>query len=304
MVDNIKIKSVKKVLAEENKFLDNEDYDFYKSIKSNLEEFINNDKRSFYKKAVIFGEEELVETSLVQSLNYFAALEISKAIVSFNGNATDVAFNNLINAYILDLLTFVAASEDFEMSSVSYLESDVGLLYIFTITFCPEIIDKVEPIILKGLEYRQKVRDNNIRPMPGSYGRDCILYLAYYIAKERRGENVATQILTYCNKKIIPSYLYATEYLYSNDETTVKNWVNELAEYHMKNSKKSDLTYPFHINHWIYFPIEIIALLKLRVDENLNNKFIAHPLINVFLPFLTKKLELESNVLLLLKKLL
>lgn len=308
MVENININCIKKVLSEESKFLNEQlsskDFNFYDNAKVEIDNFIQNGTTFFQRKEIIFGDEEMVDIKIEQSLADISVLEISKAIVSFNGNQTNATFNNLINAYILDLLTFVAASEDFKLSPVSYLESDIGLLYILTITFCPELLEKVEPIILKGLEYRQQVRDNNIRPMPGSYGRDSILYLAYYMAKEKRSEKVATQILRYCNKKIVPSYINAIEHVYSNDETTVIIWVNELVEYHIKKSKTSDLTYPYHRNHWIYFPIEIIGLFKIRFDQNLNTNFISHPLINIFLPFLTKKLEFEPNVLLLLKKLL
>lgn len=306
MVENIKIKQIKRVLSEEKKFLDNDEYEnFCKNISNYLIEFEKTGKRTFYEKAIVFGEEKLVETSLSRSLSYFAGRKISEAIVSFNSNPCDDTFTKLINAYILDLSTFIAASENFKKASVSFLDSDIGLLYILTITFCPEIIDKVEPIILKGLQYCQQVRDNCIRPMRGSYGRDGILYLVYGLAREyNRNESATNQILSYCNQTIDPSCIKAVEKVFSNDETEIQGIIDELAEYHIKKSKTSDLTYPFHRNHWIYFPIEILGLLKIRADKKLNNSFISHPLINIFCPFLNMKLELESSVTQLLNKLL
>lgn len=73
---------------------------------------------------------------------------------------------------------------------MSYVESDISLLYTFTITLFPELLDKTESISLKGLDHKQRARDNNIRPMKGSYERDCTLYLAYWLAKEYKRESV------------------------------------------------------------------------------------------------------------------
>ncbi|NAW51465.1 hypothetical protein GNY06_08765, partial [Elizabethkingia argentiflava] len=99
-------------------------------------------------------------------------------------------------------------------------------------------MEKSEPIFLKGLEHLQKERDNNIRPMKGSYGRDSILYLAYWLAKEHnRSENVINQLLNYCAQKIEPCYIKAVENAFSKNESDIQTVINELAEFHIKNSK-------------------------------------------------------------------
>jgi hypothetical protein len=305
MVENIKIAPVKKLLAEEETFLNaltekQELIEFYNHAKSEVDIFIKSGTKVFQRKEIIFGEEELVTVSIVQSLASFSALEISKTILAFNSNPSADTFAKLANAYLLDLLTFVAASENFEASPVSYVESDIGLLYIFTITLFPELLDKTEFIFLKGLDHKQRARNNNIRPMKGSYGRDCTLYLAYWLAKEyKREESVTNQLLSYCAPTIESCYAKAVENAFSNNEDEAQRIVYELAQYHIKNSKTSDLTYPFHRNQWIYFPIEILSLLKIREHKNIKNDFLSHPLINIFTPFVSAKLEIELDVLLL-----
>ncbi|MHC5310918.1 hypothetical protein ACYSNM_12810 [Myroides sp. LJL116] len=300
MVENIKIDCIKKVLLQERSFLSEHlssiDYvNSYDSATEEISDFIKNGTKVFQRKELIFDEEELVDISLVQVLAHLSVVEISRAMVCFNDTPTDTAFNSLINAYFLDLFTFIASSENFETSPISYLESDMGLLYIFATIFCPELLDEVEPVLLKGLAYRQKVRDNNVRPMPGSYGRDSILYFAYYIAKEDGREQVARQILYYCNKKIVPCYVNAVEGIYSNDKPLVEGWVKQLCDYHIKNSKTSDLTYPFHVNHWIYLPIEILGTLSIRDNKDLDNSFVSHGLINIFLPFYKKAFKMKDT---------
>ena len=79
---------------------------------------------------------------------------------------------------------------------------------------------------------------------------------------------------------------------------------DELAEYHISKSKTADLTYPFHVNHWIYFPVEMLALVKIRAAKKLNNSFISHPLINAFLPFYQEKITLNDYIERLSQKLL
>jgi hypothetical protein len=133
--------------------------------------------------------------------------------------------------------------------------------------------------------------------MKGSYGRDSILYLAYWLAKEyERDESVVKQILSYCNDKIEPSCVFTIENVFSKNEGIIINCINEMAEYHLKNSKSVDLTYPFHTNHWIYFPVEILALLRIRDVRYFDNSFISNPLIDAFLPFYQQKINLNDYV--------
>ncbi len=286
---------VKKVLAEEEKFLNEliknqELSDFYNHAKSEVDIFIKSGKKVFQRKTIIFGEEELVDVSVVQSLASLTLVELSQSILAFNSNPSSDTFAKLTNAYLLDLLTFIAASENFEASPVSFIESDIGLLYIFTITFFPELLDKAEAIFLKGLDHKQLSRDNSSRPIKGSYGRDCILYLAYWLAKEyKREESVINQFLSYCAPTIEPCYINAVKNTDSDNDADVQEVVNELAEYHIKNSSTADLTYSFHRNRWIYFPVEILCLLKIRENKNLKTDFLSHPLINKFIPFVRAK---------------
>ena len=76
-----------------------------------------------------------------------------------------------------------------------------------------------------------------------------------------------------------------------------------MVEYHIDKSKTTDLTYPFHKEHWIFFPIEIISLLVLRSRNGLSNMEIDNPcLIDVFTPYINECPEIKRVALSLFHK--
>ena len=260
----------------------------------NINTFIKSGKDSFEYKEVIFGEEEIVIESIELVLSSYSSEKIAESIIGFEEKPALANYKQLLNAYYLDLLTFILASKKLESTSLPFLDADIALIYILAISYFPEKLDLIEPCIIRGLDYRATVRNKNVRPMTGSYGRDNVLYLAYYLARENNSNN-SEKILKYCKDNIDQPYLNALENLFSEDHTIVSEWIYELADFHLNHSKSEDLTYPFHIDHWIYFPIEIISLLLLRKQKELDNSFVAHPLLDKFLPFIYVKTPVDLN---------
>ncbi|GGE50186.1 hypothetical protein EV200_109153 [Pedobacter psychrotolerans] len=260
----------------------------------NLNTFIQSGKDSFEYKEVVFGEEEIVIESIELVLSTYSSEKIAKSIIDFEEKPTLVNYQQLLNAYYLDLLTFILASKKLESTSILFLDADIALIYILAVSYFPEKLDLIEPFVIRGLDFRESVRNQNVRPMNGSYGRDNVLYLAYYLAKENNF-NYSEKILKYCKDDIDQPYVKALENLFSEDSTIVSEWVYRLADFHLNHSKSEDLTYPFHINHWIYYPIEIISLLLLRKHKGLDNSFIAHPFLDKFLRFIYIDIPVELN---------
>ena len=84
------------------------------------------------------------------------------------------------------------------------------------------------------------------------------------------------------------SELYQTAYagLDSSDAEQVKQIFNDLADYHIQQSRTDKNRYPefeYPLEQWM--PWEIFALLRLRTQKGLDNSMISHPLITPFLPF-------------------
>lgn len=236
----------------------------------------------------IFGEFKKVKIDLSQVLEYNSTAMMAKAITGFEYKQSMNSFIELMDAFYFELLVYINWSNKKETSPNSFLDADIGLFYIYTLLYLPEFVEKIEPAILNGLEYRKCIRDNNIREMKGSYGRDSILYLAYWLSKEfHRDIKVSLAILSYCKVVEKPYLSIEDNALSSNKEVSLK-WFEELSEYHINKSKESDITYPFHKSYWIYFPVEIFAILKLREIKKIENEGINHPLFDLFLPYCLK----------------
>ena len=89
------------------------------------------------------------------------------------------------------------------------------------------------------------------------------------------------------------SELYQTAYagFDSSDAEQVKQIFNDLADYHIQQSRTDKNRYPefeYPLEQWM--PWEILALLRLRTQKGLDNSMISHPLITPFLPFVSLEL--------------
>lgn len=186
-----KIKVVAKAVKEEKDFLSYQDAEESERMTKFYDDFIINNVTSFSYEAVVFGDTKSISISLPQVLEYTSLSAIAKSIIKFDEDPTGSNFGTLVNALYANLMAFTSVIQDNDQAPVLFLESDISLLYILAMTFFPEKLTIVEEIVLKGLDNRKNARENNIREMKGSYGRDSILYLAHWLAKEyNRDENI------------------------------------------------------------------------------------------------------------------
>jgi len=313
MVRHLEIKQIRKVIRESRKFCESftteENKSRYAKSEAHIDKFLKDGVVVFSEMVFIpeYGKEKLLNTRIEQKLAEQAFLRQRQAIIAFNDEPLSANFVKLCNAYFFDILTLISTSKDFKLSSTLFTESDISLLYLFTIILFPNKLNEVEPIFIKKLICKKVERENIFRElnrrMPGSYGMDSVLYLASWVAKEqKRGEITVEQMLSCCRGKIVPSYLFAVENMFSDNEDIVNKMISDLADYHIQNSKTVDYTLPFHTDKWIYFPIEILAILRIRELRGLNNDFISHALFDIFLPFYREKIELSDYTEQLFKK--
>ena len=81
-------------------------------------------------------------------------------------------------------------------------------------------------------------------------------------------------------------FAFLASLFFSRDAEQVKQIFNDLADYHIQQSRTDKNRYPefeYPLEQWM--PWEILALLRLRTQKGLDNSMISHPLITPFLPF-------------------
>lgn len=257
--------------------------------------FLQSGETSFFRKALIFGEEQMIEIMLEQSLADLGCFHIEKSTSEFASNPSLETYGLLCRAYFWDILTYLQTCKDFNNSPTLYLESDVCLIYLFALTYCNDFIDIIEPYIIKGLRNIHDKRINNIRPVTSDYGDSSLIPLADFLSKQYNRPAGIRDSLNLFLRNTVPCYSYAFENILTSDELVLNKCTNDLVEFHIEKSKTSDLTYPFHKEHWIFFPIEIISLLVLRSRKGLSNNNIVNPCyLDNFTPYINESLEIKG----------
>lgn len=279
--------------------------DLRKLSQNDIKVFLQTGETSFIRKVIVSGNEKYVKIRLEQSLSILRSYYIDKSIVEFASNSSMDAYDSLCQSYFGDIITYIQACKDLNKSSLSYLESDICLLYIFTLTYWEKYIDIIEPYIIKGLEALYDRRINHIRPVKGDYGKSSIYPLAIYLCDKYERPRCIKDSLSLFYKEPVPVYSYALDNILTNDTTILNKCVDDLVEFHINKSKTTDLTYPFHKEQWIYFPIEIISLLVIRSRSGLSNQGVNNQcLLEFFLPYINACPEIEGLTLTLFHKIL
>jgi hypothetical protein len=265
-------------------------------------EYVDKGTENFQKKIVVWDDEEIVDYDLLYVLTaYSYRFAIPKDIVDFINENNTNAFIKLLNSYFTDQLLQTYAYKTNQFIS-GVLHTDLALSTLFSLGYFP---DKAETMVNHLINFLESSKSRlDIYPSSLDFGFKSTLYLVSVLFKDA-GYLDCFEKITHFLKTPEKSYEFAYQNLYSSDEETINRWVNELTDFHIKNSK-DDLTMPFNRERWQYFPIEIITLLQLRSQKGLPIDFIKHPLLKDFLPFISQQLpipldettqQLESRIL-------
>jgi hypothetical protein len=254
-------------------------------------EFITKGTETFESEEIVFGEKEIVQHHISDVLSTFIyGLDIPNAIKEFEKEKTEKHFKCLLEAYYKDVLLGVFCQKEV-LFLAGKLHTDISLSVIFCAGYYPDKLNMITEHLDSYLSANsQKILGYS---MHSEYGRSSTLYLSAFILGIFRNAEAKEKILKFGTTPH-PAYITAAENLYSDDVQIVNDWVTQLAEFHISNSKE-DHTFAFNREYWQYFPIEIIALLQLRSLKGLPIDFITHPMLKDFLPFIAQKLPIPLN---------
>lgn len=256
-----------------------------------ISDFIDKDVRNFQKKMVVWDDEEIVDYDLLYVLTaYSYRFAIPKGIVDFMDENNTDTFIKLLNSYFTDQLLQTYAYKNNQFIS-GVLHTDLALSTLFSLSYFPDKTEAIVNHLIKFLESSKSRLD--IYPSNIDFGFKSTLYLVSVLLKDA-GYLDYFEKITHFLKTPEKSYEFAYKNLYSTDKEAINRWVNELADFHIKNSK-DDLTMPFNRERWQYFPIEIITLLQLRSQKGLPIDFIKDPLLKDFLPFISQQLPIPLD---------
>ena len=257
-----------------------EDIDSLNSFK----EYIESGKESFRHKVALWDEETMVEYDINTIFKFVKGYYLAANTIKY---AKERNYSYFLNGYYY-LVLFQISHLKKDQFAPAVSGADLSLIYILSLTYFPEEADLTGQQLVRFLKHHLKEEEHNNRyegSMHEMFGYPDVVWLASIVSQHYHKEAIATQIKSYCAEQINPSYHKAIENLLSEDETVVNDWVNELVDFHVKNSK-SDLTRPFNHEEWQYFPVEIIALLELRVRKGLEISFIQNEFLHQFIPHL------------------
>ena len=202
-------------------------------------------------------------------------------------------YNKLLNAYFLKIIYFIA-EKNYQKSLHNGFDTDRTLSLIFSMAYCDNTIQGEVMSVLDYYKNNEKYKNEN--GIKAFYGAKTILPLAYYFynknAKNQPWSFDLTNITD--NKRnpvkvdimanITQLYQKAIDNIETDDMALLQQIIDELCQYRLDNSKGNYLL-EFDGNTVEYFPIEILFLLKYRVQKGHSIDGIQHILIDDFLPY-------------------
>lgn len=265
-----------------------------------FQEYVKTGKERFEHKVVLFGEEKIEYFDILTIFSIVKGYYLCDFILKYKHDKHDKhdkQYNYLLNAYYFSVLYNILNLKN-EKFATAVLSTDLSLMFMFSLTYFSEETDLIGQQFINFLEYNQQSeKENNCfkGKMETMFGYSNIIWLSFYVANYYEKKDLSNQINEFIKEiQPEPCYKEAVEKLFSIEENEVNNWVNQLVDFHIKNSK-SDLTLPFNHEEWQYYPIEIIALLEIRLIEGFKIDFISNEYLKEFLPYLGNKKNIELD---------
>lgn len=272
-------------------FVNKDNFRAIKYEEQALESYIETDMKSFsYTYFCDFDKKEICIQDDIQSLLDGRQHFICKSLIDFLAKKITENFQQILkNTYLFGLSRII--------------EYQRNNLYIYDLFICPMFFASLsffskEEQYLIFRAFNQNI-SKNLGVMLSSDGRNTIFPLAYHLAKEHVENTDEFYELAFNreirNKKLKFNDLYmkAHDFYLSDDDKVIQNLFTELCDYHLLKSANDMNGYFEFCDDPVMkcLPWEIIALIRLRIKQNLNVDCIQHPLINDYMPFLT-----ESNI--------
>jgi len=223
-------------------------------------------------------------------LSNVGAMHIEAAILQFQEQPDVQRFEKLINAYYYIILVQLQGVREQKLDK-SLFAAEIALSLLLAILYFPQDV----PLIAQYLRlYRQNNPELSLSIASRNAVDTHLLPLCTFAATQTDAsallafDRVAGGIAGF-------PFQTAIEQGYSADEKIVSFWIEQMAGFHIAGSK-DDWTLPFNNLSWQFFPVEIITLLVLRTRVGLSNRFVDHPLVKAFVPFLDKKITLSEKM--------
>lgn len=211
-------------------------------------------------------------------------------------------YNNLLNGFFIGVIADISSLKFSDHVYGSVFDTDVCLNILFSMLYCDKEIQRA---IFKKLSF---LKETNLKKEGKAtfYSSDTLLPLVYYFySKLHKNEDIPLSLDNILSKKkkkmaediyknLTPLYKSAIENYDNKDTNTFSGIINDMCDYHLKNSK-DDYSLEFNNLRWQYFPIEILFLLKERHKAGLSIEGINHPLINDFLPYFLNNFEISEQ---------
>lgn len=243
-----------------------------------FEQYLDSGKRKFTHKVVLFGEEKEKEYDELTIFRFVKSFYISKSILKFNDES---CYTCLLKGFLIHIYYQIALMKK-DKFAPAMLGTDLSLIFMLTLTYFPEENEFIGDQLVRFLKYHEEEKANSNRSITGDFGLSSTVLLSSFLADYHKNGKISKRIKSFCNKNMEPSYQKAIDNLFSEDQFVVNDWINEMVDFHIKNST-GDLTLPFNHEEWQYYPIEIISLLELRLKRGLEINFIENKFLKKFI---------------------
>lgn len=253
-----------------NKILQNAlktvDADDAEKEKSNIINFINE-----YQEDSEFLKTYPIDYDLHLDLIFLQNYELSKSIIEFERNQNIESFQMFLNSIFLDLINICLTVNEIEIegdASQSLIDSDLNLHYICLNIFFNDYKDVFIYYLSLGLKH---IHEENFSEFINCHyaGRDSLSFLAYNISKSGNKYNFSENI-----SKLIDDVI-CDEYQNIFDNSGISNIDDaklfKVESYRNKNTKLNEYSVPFYKTQWIFFPVELIYLIKQKKEYDIND---------------------------------
>ncbi len=250
-----------------------------------------------YEEDGIQYEDEYNQFEMIDYLSGYSYIQVAE----FINKPNEKNFNSLLNGYFLELLYYISAKENNEEISDGF-DSDIVLSLLFAMLYCDSNIQSQMMNCLEYYKFNMSKRDD----VCWFFSTSTILPLAYNFYKKVDNsspwtmvlENVVNKDRISVNEEIMLNisslYKNVITHLYTDNMSLLQELIGDMCQYHIDNSQGNYLL-EFNGDLQEYFPVEVLFVLKQRVNNGLSIAGIHHELIDDFLPYFLNDFDISAE---------